>query len=309
LLGFRQCIDDNVIMTLAHTAALDLNLSRHLDALLGERHVTRAAARVGLTQSAMSRSLAKLRAQLGDALLVRGAGGLVLTPRAEALRAPLRRTLDDLGTLFGPTPAFDPATAARSFTMAMADYGQAMLLPPLLARIRARAPGVDIVVISSGPDASGALDGGQADLAFSPRRAGAATTVWRKLFHEEFVCIARRGHPGVGTRLTLARFLALPHVSITPGNRAGTPTDEALARQGRRRHVAVRVPTFLMAPVLDPARLASRAATMLPLTVHPPPFPLAGFDFHMAWHERHRHDPGHLWLRQQVIALATDLAA
>jgi DNA-binding transcriptional LysR family regulator len=60
---------------------------------------------------------------------------------------------------------------------------------------------------------------------------------------------------------------------------------------------------------LYPARLASRAAMMLPLTVHPPPFPLAGFDFHMAWHERHRHDPGHLWLRQQVVALAADLAA
>jgi len=78
------------------------------------------------------------------------------------------------------------------------------------------------------------------------------------------------------------------------------------------------VPTFLMAPILVatsdliglyPARLASRAATMLPLTVHPPPFPLAGFDFHLAWHERHRHDPGHLWFRQQVIALAADLAA
>ncbi len=303
-------------MTQAHLAALDLNLLRHLDALLGERHVTRAAARVGLTQSAMSRSLAKLRARLDDALLVRGAGGLVPTPRAEALRLPLRRTLDELGALLGPTPAFDPATAVRSFTMAMADYGQAMLLPPLLARIRATAPGVEIVAISAGADVSGALDGGQVDLAFTPTRAGSAGTVWRKLFHEEFVCIARRGHPGVGARLTLARFLALSHVSITPGNRPGTPTDEALARQGRRRHIAVRVPTFLMAPVLVassdlvglyPARLASRAATMLPLTVHPPPFPLAGFDLHMGWHERHRHDPGHLWLRQQVIALAADL--
>lgn len=305
-------------MTRVHVAALDLNLLRHLDALLDEHHVTRAAARAGLTQSAMSRSLAKLRAQLGDALLVRGAGGLVLTPRAEELRAPLHRALDDLGALLGPTPAFDPATAARSFTMAMADYGQAMLLPPLLARIRARAPGVEIVVISSDPDVSSSLDGGQVDLAFGPKRAGGAATVWRKLFHEEFVCIARRGHPGVGARLTLARFLALPHVSITPGNRPGTPTDEALARQGRRRHVAVRVPTFLMAPILVatsdliglyPARLASRAATMLPLTVHPPPFPLAGFDFHLAWHERHRHDPGHIWFRQQVMAVTADLAA
>jgi DNA-binding transcriptional LysR family regulator len=317
-LEFRQCIGDTIIMIDAHIEALDLNLLRHLDALLGERHVTRAAARVRLTQSAMSRSLAKLRAHLDDALLVRGSGGLVLTPRAEALRAPLRRALEDLGALLGAAPAFDPAIAARSFTMTMADYGQAMLLPPLLARIRASAPGIEIVAISTPADVSGALDGGEVDLAFTPRRAGGAATVWRKLFHDEFVCIARRGHPGVGPRLTLARFLALAHVSITPGNRPGTPPDEALARQGRRRHVVVRVPTFLMAPILVassdliglyPARLANRAATMLPLSVHPTPFPLAGFDLHMGWHERYRHDPAHLWLRQQVITLAADLAA
>ena len=302
-------------MTATHLA-LDLNLLRHLEALLDERHVTRAAARVGLTQSTMSRSLGKLRAQLGDVLLVRGATGLVLTPRAEALRAPLRRALDDLGALLGRTPPFDPTTAARSFTVAMADYGQAMLLPALLARIRASAPRVDIAAVSSGSDVSGALDGGQVDLAFGPRRAGGAATIWRKLFHDEFVCIARRGHPGVGTRLTLARFLALPHVSITPGNRPGTPPDESLARQGLRRHVAVRVPTFLMAPILVatsdliglyPARLAQRAAIMLPLSVYPPPFPLGGFDFHMAWHGRQRDDPGHRWLRQQVIAVAAEL--
>jgi len=303
-------------MTIAHVASIDLNLLTHLDALLGERHVTRAAAREGLTQSAMSRSLAKLRAHLGDALLVRGAGGLVLTPRAEALRAPLRRALDDLDALLAPAAPFDPATAARSFTVGMADYGEALLLPPLLARLRATAPALQVGTSRVAPDARAALDEGQVDLLLAPRRSGGAATVWRKLFHEEFVCIARRGHPGVGARLTLPRFLALSHVAITPGNRPGTPADEVLARLGRRRRVAVRVPNFLMAPLLVatsdliglyPARLARRAAELLPLALHPPPFPLPGFDLHLAWHERHRRDAGHRWFREQLVELAAEL--
>jgi DNA-binding transcriptional LysR family regulator len=300
-------------MTDAHLAALDLNLLVHLDALLAERHVTRAARRVGLTQSAMSRSLAKLRGHLGDALLVRGAGGLVPTPRAEALRGPLRRALDDVRALLAARPVFDPASAERGFAVAMADYGEALLLPPLLARVRAAAPAVTVAALNTGRELGAALDDGHVDLAFGPQRGGGAQIVWRKLFHEDFVCLARRGHPGVGARLTLERFLALPHVAITPGNRPGTPVDEAFARQGRRRHVAVRVPTFLMAPLLVassdliglyPARLARRAAELLPLALHAPPVALAGFDVFMAWHERHRHDPGHAWFRKQVIELA-----
>jgi len=304
-------------MIAAHIGALDLNRLRHLDALLDERHVTRAAARVGLTQSAMSRSLARLRAHLGDALLVRGSGGLGLTPRAEALRAPLRHALDELGALLAPEPPFDPPRATRTFTLGMADYGEALLLPPLLARLRAEASRVGVAVVGGGPDVAGALEEGRVELALAPRRGGGAAIVWRRLFHEEFVCLARRDHPGVGARLTLARFLALSHVAITPGNRPGTPTDDALARLGQRRRVAVRLPSFLMAPLLVassdliglyPARLARRAAELLPLRLHPPPFPLAGFDLHLGWHERHRHDPGHRWFRQLLADLAARTA-
>lgn len=141
--------------------------------------------------------------------------------------------------------------------------------------------------------------------------------MWRKLFDEDFVCIARRRHPKLGKRLTLDSFLSLGQVSITPGGQPGTPVDETLARLGRRRRVAVSVPSFLMAPILVassdligvyPTRLARQAVAWLPLTIYPAPFRLEGFSLHLAYHPRHRHDPGHQWFRELVVRVAASVA-
>ena len=299
---------DTFIMIATHIHALDLNLLVHLDALLAEAHVTRAARRVGLTQSAMSRSLARLRDALGDPLLVRGASGLVPTPRAVALAAPLRQHLGALDALIGDAPAFDPATARRGFTILMADYG-ALLLPPLLARIRAEAPGVDVVVLPSVERTGEDLERGEVDLALGPRLPSGAAIVWRRLYHEDFVVIARKGHPKLRRGVDAATFLALGHVSISPSGRPGSPVDDALARRGHTRRIAVRVPSFLVAPMvvassdligLLPRSMALHAARSLPLGLHDAPLPFGGVTLELAWHERHRHDPAHAWFRALV---------
>jgi DNA-binding transcriptional LysR family regulator len=306
-------------MTTAHLSALDLNLLVQLDALLSELHVTRAARRAGVTQSAMSRALARLRDLLGDPLLVRTGRGMMPTPRARALAAPLKRALVDLQQVVLERPTFDPATSTRTFTLATSDYAESMLLPPLLARLRAEAPGVDVAAVNVGREAGPALEDEAIDLWVNPRRGPSSPAiVWRSLFREDFLCVLRRGHPALRRRgrLTLERFVELPQILIAPGGRPGSLLDDALARRGLRRRVALRVPNFLVAPLVVvqsdlivtlPARLARRVAASFPLELRPPPFELPGFEVHMGWHERFRHDAGHAWFRRVLAEVATTL--
>ena len=315
---FSSCICDNRIMRAAHLSQLDLNLLVQLDALLTEAHVTRAAQRAGVTQSAMSRALSRLRELLGDPLLVRTGRGMVLTQRARALAAPLARALADLEAVVLDRPSFDPATSTRTFTLATADYNEAVLLPPLLARLRREAPGVDVAAINHGENPWATLEDDAIDAAIGPRRGKAPALVWKLLFRDDFVVLLRRGHPILRRRgaLTLDRFLSLPQVSIAPGGRPGSAADDALARIGKRRRVALRVPNFLVAPLvvassdligLFPARLARTQAAALALEVRPPPLELTGFDIHLAWHERFRHDAGHAWFRRVLAEVAGEV--
>ena len=295
---------------------MDLNLLLCLHALLEERSVSRAAVRAGLSQPAMSRALARLRDHLDDALLVRNGRGMSATRRAEALALPLRALLGDLDGLLGNRPTFTPASAERVFRIGTADYGAAVLIPPLLARVAREAPGVVVEVHPVPDDVGGALESGRLDVAVIPRRAAIAGLVWRHLFAEHFVCVVRGGHPRAGRKpLTLDDFCALGHIVVVPSGRPGSPVDDALARRGRKRHVVLRLPSFLVAPmvvassdlvVTTPARLAERFAG-LPLVTHVPPLAIPGFRVALGWHERHRGEPGHVWFRGIVAEVGQQL--
>jgi DNA-binding transcriptional LysR family regulator len=151
-----------------HLRSLDLNLILALDALLEERSVTRAAQRVGITQSAMSHALARLRAVTGDALLVRTGSGLVATARAEELGPPIRRALEGVATALRPPQVFDPKTAERRIRIGTGDYGEIVLLPRVLERLAKEAPRVDLRVVFQGDNAAGMLRSGDVDLLLSP---------------------------------------------------------------------------------------------------------------------------------------------
>ena len=180
-----------------HLRSLDLNLILALDALLEERSVTRAAQRVGITQSAMSHALARLRAVTGDALLVRAASGMVSTARAEELGPPIRRALEGVAAALRPPQAFEPKTAARRIRIGTGDYGEIVLLPCVLKRLAKEAPRVDLRVVFQGDNAAGMLRSGDVDLLLSPLFAAeiGPGMYARKLFDERFVCVVRRGHP------------------------------------------------------------------------------------------------------------------
>lgn len=298
---------------------IDLNLLVALEALLGERSVTRAAARLGLTPSAMSHALSRLRATFEDELLVRTRGGMIATPRGEQLLGPLRRALHDLADIVGGRAEFDPRTARRELTVATTDYVEAVLLPLLLARISASAPGVQLRIRQlEQSDVAAPLESGAFDVAVGAAFTEATGLRQQALFSEEMVCICREGHPGVKKQLDLETYLGLRHVLVSVRGGSHSGVDARLAEIGRKREVALMIPHFLAGPLIvassdlvltAPARLVAQLASALSLRILTPPLAFPGFTIRQVWHERYQDEPAHLWLRQQIFEAAAVLRA
>ncbi|WP_206244555.1 LysR family transcriptional regulator [Novosphingobium terrae] len=283
---------------------LDLNLLKALDALLTERHVTRAAARLNLTQPAVSGMLARLRDAFDDSLFLRSQRGIVPTPRALQLAEPLRRMLAEAEALLTP-PAFDPASARLTLSLAATDYALQVVVVPFLERLRQQAPGIRVAVLTEGSATLGHFEQGDLDLALMAPPSVPPGLHERPLFDETYVVAMREGHPDAGEgALSLDRFCALDHalVSLAGGGFRGV-TDAALAAIGRERQVMLSVTSFLvLAQVLHgsdliavvPRRLVQGVAG---LTMREPPLAIPGFSKVMVWHERTQRDPAHRWLR------------
>lgn len=289
-------------------SAIDLNLFGVLRALLQERHVTRAAERVGLSQSATSHALARLREVCGDPLLVRHGRSLELTPRALALLPSLERGLSELESVVTREPSFEPRTARRVFTLGMSDYQQGFLLTPLLQRLEREAPLIDLSVLTF-PNLSEMLETGRADLAIIVTGSTGTAFSTQKLFSDKFVCAVRKDHPHVKKSLSLEAYLSLRHVLVAPGGAPGSLVDTELERRGLSRRVALTVSSFLVAPLIvsetdfiatSPERLLRRLTQRLSLKLLDPPLRLPSFSFSLAWHPRLDHDPAHHWLRAQI---------
>ena len=292
-------------------ANFNLNLLLALDGLLTQRSVTAAAKRVRVTPSAMSHSLSELRSLLDDPLLVRSGRGMVLTPRAEALVGPLHMLLGDVERLLREGGLFDPTTAARRFVIAAPDFLASLLVPPLIAAVAREAPGVSLEVVPSTRRGNAwLLETGDVDLALGAIVDEAPGIRRMDLCTEGFACAARKGHPAIDGALDLNTYVETPHVLITLGDdSAPTWVDEALAKLGKKRTVAVRVRYFMAAPLIvarsdllltGPSMLIRYFADLLPLQVLRPPIELPTYPEEAYWHERFDEDPGHAWLRRVV---------
>ncbi|HET8731396.1 MAG TPA: LysR family transcriptional regulator [Moraxellaceae bacterium] len=298
---------------------LDLNLLRVLDALVRERHVTRAAEQLHLSQPAMSNALNRLRTAIDDPVLVRGKGGMVPTPRALSLAEPVRAALASLEQALLAGQEVVPAELEQTLTVAMADYYGLILLPPLLNRLRIEAPGVKLSVLPLSPaTVSRDLGEGRIDLALGILRHLVPDDLHSGfVFADDFVCIARQGHPAIRGRLTLKQFLAQPHALISPrGGSFFGVVDEELARQGLKRDVVLSVPQFMLLPPVIrstdliatmPRRLARHASLSGDLQLLKPPVALSGYQVHQVWHPRTEADPVQKWLRGLVSEVATAL--
>lgn len=303
-------------MRLGRLRSIDVNLLVALDALLDERSVTRAAERMGVSQSAMSRTLARLRELVGDPLLVRNVNEMERTPVAEDLCGPLREALGRLDALVTEREAFDPASSTRSFRLELTDHVAVALLPALLPRLRTQAPGVDLEVAPPEGEPEARLIERRTELFIGGVVQDVPGLFRQALFEEELVCVVRHDHPAREDLHRIDRYAALDHLMISPrGTSREGVVDRALAAHDLQRRVVLRLPQFLVAPLVVastdlvatiPRRVAEALAHDGRLAIVAPPLPLASFTVHQVWHERHHHDHGHRWLRQQVAEAMRD---
>ena len=298
---------------------IDLNLLVHLDTLLAERSVTRAAARVGLGQSAMSHNLARLRELFGDELLTRGPDGLRLTPRALALVEPVRTALAQIEALVARDEVFDPRTAERTFRVGLPDSMETLIVPSLLAYLCEAAPGIRLRLYNI--DSTKLLDDLDADrldiaVGYGNFVEGQAHHKRRLLFSETYLCMFNAARTGVTVPISLDDYVRLPHVltSLRQGERG--VVDDALAKLGLRRTVVLTTPRFLAVPPLVArapvvvtmhARLARLFAAELGLSVSAPPVELDDIAVSLLWHASYDRDPAHAWLRQNIVSLVAEV--
>ena len=291
----------------------DLNLLVALDVLLAEGSVARAARRLRLSPSAMSRALARLRAATGDPLLVRAGRGLAASPRALALRGQVGPLVEAGLAALRPAAVLDLARLERTFTLRTSDGFVESFGAALVARVAAAAPGVRLRFLAKPDRASTALRDGTADLETGVVGAMTGPEVMAQaLFRDRFVGVVRRGHPLARGRITAARFAAGRHVLVSRDGGDRGPIDEALAALGLARQVAVLVGGFAAALALVRgsdlvASVPERHSAGLRAGLHSFRLPFAAPEVTVSllWHPSRDADPAHRWLRACVKAACT----
>lgn len=293
---------------------LDLNLLVAFRTLLELRSVTATATRLGVTQSAMSHTLRRLREALDDPLFVRSGREMAPTPRALALAGPVGRALADLERALAEPDGFDPATTRRTFRMASVDLFDLLLLPRLSAGLRERAPEARLVVRPHGPDSARRLLDGRLDAAIHPVLVGAGPDplpasglARRTLLRDAFTTLVRRGHP-LEDGMDLDAYCAASHLLVSPDGEGPGVVDTLLQGLGRTRQVVTRVHAFATAlPVVAASDLVLTGPTSLVHLEHPgvvqveTPLALPEHLVTLVWAERMTADPGHRWFRELLV--------
>lgn len=247
-----KSIFDMPIIVKMNLASIDLNLLVAFEALMEERNVTRAGARVGLAQPSMSSVLTRLRALFGDDLFVRSASGMQPTTRALSLARPISDALAQIRGALAPGSAFDPATARRRLSVAVTDYGDLIIVPPLVAALRREAPGIDLVVrpIIDAALSVASLEHGDIDALIGGHLPASTRITRTALFEEHFVCIRDAKRARQKARLTKDDYTRLPHALFSSAGGDGHPgaIDTMLARHGRKRRTAVTLAHVVAVP-------------------------------------------------------------
>jgi DNA-binding transcriptional LysR family regulator len=295
---------------------IDLNLLVSLDALLEECNVTKAAARLHLTQPAVSTQLSRLRKIFDDPLLIPAASGRGMTPSARALGliAPLHAALNDLQVVVRQRPAFDPYQDSRRFVIAANDNATAVLGLRLMEQLPGLAgSGVKIAFVHADQrQVALQLEHAEIDLLIGSERMVPSSMKARKLYDERFVMAQRKGHPRGASALDMDQYCALKHVLVsTSGGSFHGFMDEHLEQLGHRREVLLSVQNFTLLPDLLcnsdyvatlPSRLFERYRDRL--DAFELPFQASGFSLFAAWHPRNQADPALLWLREALLVVS-----
>jgi len=290
---------------------IDLNLLVVFNQLIVERRVSKVASNLGLTQPAVSNSLARLRKLLGDELFLRTPTGMDPTPFAEQLAESVTYALGTIHSALNQRSTFDQATSARSFTVGMTDIGEIYFLPTLMERLSHVAPGITLSTVrNTAVNLKDEMEAGKVDLAVGllPQLKGGFFQ--RRLFTQRYVCLLRQGHKLDKKKISLAEFSAAEHLVVVSEGTGHGKVDELLKRSGIERNVRLTVPHFvgvghilqstdLVATV--PERLAQRLVGPFKLACVAHPAQLPEVAINVFWHAKFHKAPANQWLRSLVF--------
>ncbi|HUN40447.1 MAG TPA: LysR family transcriptional regulator [Acetobacteraceae bacterium] len=292
----------------------DLNLLVVFDAVMQERNLTRAGQKLGLSQSAVSHALARLRQMLNDELFVRSTDGMLPTPRAERISGPIHEALQGVRVTL-ESDEFDAAQAERTFTIAANNYAALAVVPGLVHRVAKLAPAAVLEVRPIGmAPVLDQLDRGTVELALSTLIDGGERFKCAGLLVDEFVALLSNDLAvAEDTEFSVEQFAQVPQIAVTSSDDNTEFVDEALAGYGLSRQIVTKVPLHSLWPVLMgsgalavvPRRVAADAVAFRPLTMRPLPFQSPPVSLSMIWHRRLDHDPAHRWLRATLRASVT----
>ncbi len=298
-----------------HLEKLDLNLLVALDLLLTERSVTKAAARLCISQPAMSGALTRLRDHFGDALMHRAGREMALTPFASSLALRVHELVLQMGDLVRSRPHFDPATSDRAFTVVASDYAHSVLLSAVAQQVTRQAPRVTLHTEGRAADHEARFVRGLIDLFVVPRTMMLPMHPTEALFDDDYVLVVCAANQAVGDQLTVAQYMGMRHAIRRAGADSGGFTREELrlTELGLQRDVALTVPTFELlakAVVGTPLvagvqrRLAERVAQQVPIRILPHPIDIPPLELVLQWPAVHGADAGLGWLKSVFIAAA-----
>ncbi|HEY6759057.1 MAG TPA: LysR family transcriptional regulator [Baekduia sp.] len=298
---------------------MDLNLLKAFDALMQERNVTRAGERLGVTQPSASAALARLRLIFGDELLIKSGREMRPTPFAERIAERVHHLLLEVEDIVTSHEAFDPRQDEQTFRVMVTDYTALILMGPVTRTLAAEAPHVSLELVTHGmSDHVERLQSGEVDLAVVPDRLSRHSGLPREeLFEDAFALAGWRGNPDVTDSMTIADFAKAPYLSFSVGSEPSM-VDSLLTELGHEPRADVLVGSFVTGPLLlrgtslvtfVQRRLADLLEESAELRLVRPPFEIPPLLETLTWHPRSTTDPGHRWLRRQIVEAAGALPA
>lgn len=298
---------------------LDLNLLLVFNQLFIDRRVSTAAENLGLTQPAASNALKRLRKSLNDELFVRTHQGMEPTPYALQLADSVAVAIETLGAAFKHEEQFDPLTATRTFTLAMTDIGEIYFMPKLMNALAKLAPHCLVSTVRTTTDTlAESMQSGTVDVAVGLLPNLQAGFIQRRLFHHQYVCLCRRGHPATKRPFTLEAYSSYEHVRVVAAYTGHGEADAFIQRSGAQRNIRLEVPHFVaVGHILQqtdliatlPERFADTCIDPFKLVKLPPPMALPEIAINLFWHTRYNKDPANRWIRQLMFDLFSDSGA
>lgn len=296
---------------------LDLNLLRVFDAIYRDQNLSRAAARLGLSQPGVSQALNRLRTLTGDRLFLRQSHGVVPTAYSDALAGPIRQALENLQAALQTQVSNDLQRTRRRIRLVMSDYSESLILAPLARTIADQAPNLQIRVQPvDGLELRNAFQEGVVDMAVGALSSLNDQCRYQTLFMEDFACVVRQNHPTIGETLTLEAFSKAGHVALGARSVQLSKIEQACLSKGFELRPSIIVPNFLVMPYIVassdcitmlPRRLLRLIPPELNLRVFDPPLEIPPARMCQYWPERLHQDPVCRWLREQIYALCRTL--